>query len=94
MRCSWITAMKNKKIKTFFTSDHIYCLFDAFSQGLHNVARNGSPRYAGLLRQIASKSAILQDFDQQLFWRTFTGEHPSTYLCEERARKDRCMAIQ
>lgn len=73
MRCSWITAMKNKKIKTFFTSDHIYCLFDAFSQGLHNVARNGSPRYAGLLRQIASKSAILQDFDQQLFWRTFTG---------------------
>lgn len=48
-------------------------MFDAFSQGLHNVARNGSPRYAGLLRQIASKSAILQDFDQQLFWRTFTG---------------------
>lgn len=74
MRCSWITAMKNKKkLRPFFTSDHIYCLFDAFSQGLHNVARNGSPRYAGLLRQIASKSAILQDFDQQLFWRTFTG---------------------
>ncbi|HFO3556690.1 TPA: hypothetical protein ACHJQW_004146, partial [Escherichia coli] len=61
------------KLRLFFTSDHIYCLFDAFSQGLHNVARNGSPRYAGLLRQIASKSAILQDFDQQLFWRTFSG---------------------
>ncbi|EOO6958839.1 hypothetical protein M2E06_RS21895, partial [Escherichia coli] len=64
---------EQKKLRPFFTSDHIYCLFDAFSQGLHNVARNGSPRYAGLLRQIASKSAILQDFDQQLFWRTFTG---------------------
>ena len=64
---------EQKKLRPFFTSDHIYCLFDAFSQGLHNVARNGSPRYAGLLRQIASKSAILQDFDQQLFWRTFSG---------------------
>ncbi|EOW4635510.1 hypothetical protein ACOX1B_004248, partial [Escherichia coli] len=64
---------EQKKLRPFFTSDHIYCLFDAFSQGLHNVARNGSPRYAGLLGQIASKSAILQDFDQQLFWRTFTG---------------------
>ncbi|EET7733035.1 hypothetical protein RBH50_01745 [Escherichia coli] len=64
---------EQKKLRPFFTSDHMYCLFDAFSQGLHNVARDGSPRYAGLLRQIASKSAILQDFDQQLFWRTFTG---------------------
>ncbi|GDA34919.1 hypothetical protein HmCmsJML164_01695 [Escherichia coli] len=64
---------EQKKLRPFFTSDHIYCLFDAFSQGLHNVARNGSPRYAGLLRQIASKCAILQDFDQQLFWRTFSG---------------------
>ncbi len=27
MRCSWITAMKNKKkLRPFFTSDHIYCL--------------------------------------------------------------------
>lgn len=64
---------EQKKLRPFFTSDHIYCLFDAFSQGLYNVARNGSPRYAGLLRQIASKCAILQDFDQQLFWRTFSG---------------------
>ncbi|HBC0969505.1 TPA: hypothetical protein IGZ66_003129 [Escherichia coli] len=64
---------EQKKLRPFFTSDHIYCLFDAFSQGLHNVARNGSPRYAGLLHQIASNSEILQDFDQQLFWRTFSG---------------------
>ncbi|EPB6710576.1 TPA: hypothetical protein GFX97_10445 [Escherichia coli] len=64
---------EQKKLRPFFTSDHIYCLFDAFSQCLHNVARDGSPRYAGLLQQIASKCAILQDFDQQLFWRTFTG---------------------
>ncbi|EKS5493196.1 hypothetical protein QB888_000669 [Escherichia coli] len=64
---------EQKKLRPFFTSDHIYCLFDAFSQCLHNVARNGSPRYAGLLQQIASKCAILQDFDQQLFWRTFSG---------------------
>ncbi|HBQ4547812.1 TPA: hypothetical protein L7265_000716 [Escherichia coli] len=64
---------EQKKLRPFFTSDHIYCLFDAFSQGLHNVARDGSPRYAGLQQQIASKCAILQDFDQQLFWRTFTG---------------------
>ncbi|QMH36903.1 hypothetical protein HVW55_18995 [Escherichia coli] len=64
---------EQKKLRPFFTSDHIYCLFDAFSQGLHNVARDGSPRYAGLLQQIASNSEILQDFDQQLFWRTFSG---------------------
>ena len=64
---------EQKKLRPFFTSDHIYCLFDAFSQGLHNVARNGSPRYTGLLHQIASNSEILQDFDQQLFWRTFSG---------------------
>ncbi|EFD8820677.1 hypothetical protein P8R29_001548 [Escherichia coli] len=64
---------EQKKLRPFFTSDHIYCLFDAFSQCLHNVARDGSPRYAGLLQQIASKCAILQDFDQQLFWRTFSG---------------------
>ncbi|MBW7414201.1 hypothetical protein J9A19_12975 [Escherichia coli] len=64
---------EQKKLRPFFTSEHIYCLFDAFSQGLHNVARNGSPRYAGLLHQIASNSEILQDFDQQLFWRTFSG---------------------
>ncbi|EPP8235099.1 hypothetical protein ACUVG8_003901 [Escherichia coli] len=64
---------EQKKLRPFFTSDHIYCLFDAFSQCLHNVARDGSPRYADLLHQIGSKSAILQDFDQQLFWRTFTG---------------------
>ena len=64
---------EQKKLRPFFTSDHMYCLFDAFSQGLHNVARDGSPRYAGLLHQIASNSEILQDFDQQLFWRTFTG---------------------
>ncbi|BDI34991.1 hypothetical protein NKK66_RS22195 [Escherichia coli] len=64
---------EQNKLRPFFTSDHMYCLFDAFSQGLHNVARDGSPRYAGLLHQIASNSEILQDFDQQLFWRTFTG---------------------
>ncbi|EKM9450994.1 hypothetical protein PV576_000867 [Escherichia coli] len=64
---------EQKKLRPFFTSDHIYCLFDAFSQCLYNVARDGSPRYAGLLQQIASKCAILQDFDQQLFWRTFSG---------------------
>ncbi len=64
---------EQKKLRPFFTSDHIYCLFDAFSQCLHNVARNGSPRYVGLLRQIASKCARLQNFDQQLFWRTFSG---------------------
>ncbi|WP_250323367.1 hypothetical protein, partial [Escherichia coli] len=64
---------EQKKLRPFFTSDHIYCLFDAFSQCLHNVARDGSPRYAGLLQQIASSSEILQDFDQQLFWRTFSG---------------------
>lgn len=64
---------EQKKLRPFFTSDHIYCLFDAFSQDLHNVARNGSPRYAGLLRQIASKTAKLQDIDQLLFWRTFSG---------------------
>lgn len=64
---------EQKKLRPFFTSDHIYCLFDAFSQCLHNVARDGSPRYAGLLQQIASNSEILQDFDQQLFWRTFSG---------------------
>ncbi|WP_089618878.1 hypothetical protein [Escherichia coli] len=64
---------EQKKLRSFFTSDHIYCLFDAFSQCLYNVARDGSPRYAGLLQQIASKCAILQDFDQQLFWRTFSG---------------------
>ncbi|MCV5057717.1 hypothetical protein OFM35_03110 [Escherichia coli] len=64
---------EQNKLTPFFTSDHMYCLFDAFSQGLHNVARDGSPRYAGLLHQIASNSEILQDFDQQLFWRTFTG---------------------
>lgn len=58
---------EQKKLRPFFTSDHIYCLFDAFSQCLHNVARDGSPRYAGLLQQIASNSEILQDFDQQLF---------------------------
>ncbi len=92
----WITAMKNKKkLRPFFTSDHIYCLFDAFSQGLHNVARNGSPRYAGLLRQIASKSAILQDFDQQLFWRTFTGGVLHRHISvKSEPEKDRCMAIQ
>ncbi|EIN4515980.1 hypothetical protein LPG48_001561 [Escherichia coli] len=64
---------EQNKLRPFFTSDHMYCLFDAFSQGLHNVARDGSPRYAGLLHQIAFNSEILQDFDQQLFWRTFTG---------------------
>ena len=64
---------EQNKLRPFFTSDHMYCLFDAFSQGLHNVARDGSPRYAGLLHQIASNSEILQDFDQQLFWRTFSG---------------------
>ncbi|EHK9651615.1 hypothetical protein GOD99_002651 [Escherichia coli] len=64
---------EQNKLRPFFTRDHMYCLFDAFSQGLHNVARDGSPRYAGLLHQIASNSEILQDFDQQLFWRTFTG---------------------
>lgn len=64
---------EQKKLRPFFTSDHIYCLFDAFSQCLYNVARDGSPRYASLLQQIASKCAILQDFDQQLFWRTFSG---------------------
>ncbi|POS23754.1 hypothetical protein [Escherichia coli] len=64
---------EQKKLRPFFTRDHIYCLFDAFSQCLYNVARDGSPRYAGLLQQIASKCAILQDFDQQLFWRTFSG---------------------
>ncbi|EIY9328823.1 TPA: hypothetical protein ACGRTY_002171 [Escherichia coli] len=64
---------EQNKLRPFFTSDHMYCLFDAFSQGLHNVARDGSPRYAGLLHQIASNSEILQNFDQQLFWRTFTG---------------------
>ncbi|MEF5356468.1 hypothetical protein U9302_13205 [Escherichia coli] len=64
---------EQKKLRPFFTSDHIYCLFDAFSQCLYNVARDGSPRYAGLLQQIASKCEILQDFDQQLFWRTFSG---------------------
>ncbi|HCJ8596939.1 TPA: hypothetical protein NV721_002096 [Escherichia coli] len=64
---------EQNKLRPFFTSDHMYCLFDAFSQGLHNVARDGSPRYAGLLHQIASNSEILQDFDQQLFWCTFTG---------------------
>ena len=60
-------------LKPFFQSAHMDCLFDAFCQELHNISRDGSPRYADLIEQIGSNSEKLQDFDQQLFWRTFTG---------------------
>lgn len=64
---------EQNKLRRLFTSDHMYCLFDAFSQGLHNVARNGSPRYIDLCSSTATKLQGLQDIEQQLFWRTFTG---------------------
>ncbi|EFH6234442.1 hypothetical protein GAJ40_18155 [Escherichia coli] len=60
-------------LRPFFQSAHMDCLFDAFCQELHNISRDGSPRYADLIEQIGSNSEKLQDFDQQLFWRTFTG---------------------
>ncbi|HCO6002910.1 TPA: hypothetical protein OBP01_002739 [Escherichia coli] len=60
-------------LRPFFQSAHMDCLFDAFCQELHNISRDGSPRYAYLIEQIGSNSEKLQDFDQQLFWRTFTG---------------------
>ena len=60
-------------LRPFFQSAHMDCLFDAFWQELHNISRDGSPRYADLIEQIGSNSEKLQDFDQQLFWRTFTG---------------------
>ncbi|HAW6860937.1 TPA: hypothetical protein JKF42_001307 [Escherichia coli] len=60
-------------LSPFFQSAHMDCLFDAFCQELHNISRDGSPRYADLIEQIGSNSEKLQDFDQQLFWRTFTG---------------------
>ncbi|WP_413414987.1 hypothetical protein [Escherichia coli] len=60
-------------LRPFFQSAHMDCLFDAFCQELHNISRDGSPRYADLIEQIGSDSEKLQDFDQQLFWRTFTG---------------------
>ena len=60
-------------LRPFFQSAHMDCLFDAFCQELHNISRDGSPRYADLIEQIGSNSEKLQEFDQQLFWRTFTG---------------------
>lgn len=60
-------------LRPFSQSAHMDCLFDAFCQELHNISRDGSPRYADLIEQIGSNSEKLQDFDQQLFWRTFTG---------------------
>ena len=60
-------------LRPFFQSAHMDCLFDAFCQELHNISRDGSPRYADLIEQIGSNSEKLQDFDQQLLWRTFTG---------------------
>ena len=60
-------------LRPFFQSAHMDCLFDAFCQELHNISRDGSPRYADLIEQIGSNSEKLQDFDQQLFWRTFSG---------------------
>ncbi len=60
-------------LRPFFQSAHMDCLFDAFCQELHNISRDGSPRYADLIDQIGSNPERLQDFDQQLFWRTFSG---------------------
>ncbi|WP_097741194.1 hypothetical protein [Escherichia coli] len=60
-------------LRPFFQSAHMDCLFDAFCQELHNISRDGSPRYADLIEQIGSNSEKLQDFDQQLFWGTFIG---------------------
>lgn len=64
---------EQNKLRPFFTSEHMDCLFDAFCQDLHNVARDGSPRYIDLYSSTATKLQGLQDIDQQLFWRTFTG---------------------
>ncbi|ENE4019224.1 hypothetical protein ABNA18_001601 [Escherichia coli] len=64
---------ERNKLRRFFTSDHMDCLFDAFCQDLHNVARGGSPRYKDLYTSTGTKLQGLQDIEQLLFWGTFIG---------------------
>ncbi|ELM8881026.1 hypothetical protein [Escherichia coli] len=64
---------EQNKLRRFFTSDHMDCLFDAFCQDLHNIARGGSPRYKDLYSSTGTKLQGLQDIEQLLFWGTFIG---------------------